>query len=141
VTAPMPRTRRRIVRRAVMAMAVVALLLIVMATREPPEIRRSRALRLGMTRAEVEAVMGKQDGAWGVSKPLPGEAMAGGGSGGGTPNGVYFGRSIAPKLRVLRWIGIPRNARHDDWPVRVRFDNHGNVDLIQRAREPAEQAP
>lgn len=131
----------RNVKRAVWTLAGAVLLLAILAGAWPSDKQRSRALRLGMTRAEVEAVMGKQDGDWGVSKPPPGEAMAGGGSGGGTSNGAYFGKSIVLKRRVYGWIGINSKVRHDDWPVQVRFDDDGQLDLIRRVGELAEEGP
>lgn len=131
---------RRIVRRAVIALAVVVLLglgLAWVATRESREIERSRALRIGMTRAEVEAVMGKQDGSWGVGRPLPAGFA---GVGGDITNGASFGKSIVLKLRVFNWLGIKPKVRDNDWPVRVRFSDDDYVDLIIRDGEPKDEA-
>jgi hypothetical protein len=56
----MPTTRpRRIVRRAVMAITAVVIAVIVWLTmREPPVVEPSRKIRLGMSRAEVESILG-----------------------------------------------------------------------------------
>ena len=56
----MPATRRRrIVRRAVMAITVVVLAVVAwLAMREPPVVEPAKRVRLGMTRYEVEAILG-----------------------------------------------------------------------------------
>ena len=130
--------KRRLIKRAVWTVLAALLLLALLIGVLPSDKKRSRALRLGMTRAEVEAVMGQQDGSWGVGKPPPGGA---GGGGSGISNGAYFGKSIVLKRRVGEWIGINSKVRHEDWPVRVRFDDDDRLDLIQRDGEPAEEAP
>lgn len=125
----MPATRpRRIVRRAVMALVVVAVLLGIglawVAMREPLEIQRSRSLRLGMTKAEVEAVMGRSDAGWFI-----GSVNSGGIS------GLYFGRTVALRRRIFTWLGFKDDSRSIHWPVRVTFDATGRANAIDRAGE------
>lgn len=132
---------RRTLRRAVMALALVVLLLAILAGVWPSDIKRSRALRLGMTRADVEAVMGEPDGSWGVGQPPPGGVMGGGGSGNWPTNGMSLGKAIAMKMRVLRWMGVNPKVQYDDWPVRVRFGDDDHVDMIKRQGETRVEAP
>jgi hypothetical protein len=120
---------RRIVRRAVIALAGVVLAglyVVWSATREPPEIQQSRGIRLGMTRPEVEAVMG-------FSETI-GYTKANG------EQGLMFGRSTQSNLmlmsKVKAWLGISnKGIPMDSWPVRCRLDKNGRVDLIERGDE------
>jgi len=128
----MPATRRRrIVRRAVMALSVVVLVAFVatcLVRLERPEIRRSRALRLGMNKTEVEAIMRP----WSIaSSKLPdGRELRGYG-----PDR----HGLDPLLRRLSdWLGI--DGKDTDDPVRVRFDANGQADRIERGEE-IEEAP
>ncbi|MBL8849566.1 MAG: hypothetical protein JNG89_07775 [Planctomycetaceae bacterium] len=135
----MPTTRRRrIVRRTVMALAGVGLLVgwvallyagwLLLASK-PPEIERSRGVRLGMTPLEVDAVMEVQPTAsngtmdsgqikmWGGAKPT-----------GGLGSATFERVLLAP------------HDRHITYPVIVRFDKNLRVDWIKRGEE-VEEAP
>lgn len=99
---------------------------------EPPEIERSRALRLGMTESEVVAVMGRSP---------HGRVQRNGSDYYITQ---YFGRSQDLRLRVydavVGWMGdgLVWSPFHEDWPVRVRFDRRppqGRVDRIERGSD------
>ena len=122
----MPTTRRRrIVRRAVMAMAGVVLLVISitwLVQREPPEIQRSRALRIGMTSAEVEAVMGQADGSYSYMTRN------------GNKVGLLFGRTVTAIFVASDWLGLEDRVSID-WPVRVGFDANDRVEQIVRGDE------
>lgn len=134
---------RLIVRRAVVALAVVVLAiglaLAWVETREAPEIQQSRELRIGMTIADVDNVMGP-----------PGIAIR-------RPNGSDFeitrligrwqtNRTMA-SWTVLNWIEewlpsrmwrwLPDGSIKDEnWPVRVRYmESTGRVVRIERGDE------
>jgi hypothetical protein len=127
-----------------MAAAVVVLLGAVfawLAVREPPEIGRSRALRLGMTQAEVEAVMGQADEIW-TTFFLGDVVSAGGGGSNLRTGGLLFGSMLKTKMRVRDWFGLKKdsfglkgNVELNDWPVRVRLDENGRVVYIRRGQE------
>jgi hypothetical protein len=129
--------RRRIVTRAVMALAGVVLLIVFWLTGvEPPEIIRSRALRLGMTEVEAVTVMGDtafvKDGPPGNDLTLIrcfGESQ---------------GRALNFENSVRYRLGLPvREIPPEDWPVRVwfRYGKRGfDVYRIERGNE-VEEAP
>jgi len=126
------RPRRRIVRRAVMAVVVLGVVVAWFARREPPEIQRSRALRIGMNRSEVEAVMGSPAGPDLVAASLG--------------HTVYYGQFQLTKSRwynaLCNWSGHSIwTVPHSDWPVRVMFQRPtGRVVRIERGDE-VEEAP
>ena len=130
----MEKTRkRRIVRRAVMAL--VACALVAWLLREPPEIDKSRAIKLGMQEHKVELAMGAREKRWTCRDPLTDSRW------------LIFGETTG-KRAILRqklngWIGsvyplppIP----FESWPVRVRVTPCGVVDRIERGNE-VEEAP
>lgn len=130
----MPATRpRRIVRRAVMVLAGAVLLVglasVWLAKHESSEVQRSRALRLGMSVAEVRTIMGDENGAETIK-------------GGNTPVlVVHYGR-LTYKFKGLRSrIGLPNNEMR--WPVRVHYSRGPQgwyVVRIERGDE-VEEAP
>jgi hypothetical protein len=134
----MPPTRlHRIVRRAVMALAGVVLLLAIIAawiaTREPPEIKRSRAVRIGMTESEVAAVMGEDQVSW--SETMNGRLRF----------TLCYGQWQEKKQDIYNslgaWLGRPEwTAPINDWPVQVRFHmgTENRVDRIKRGDEAEE---
>ena len=83
-----------------------------------------------MTRTEVKAVMGLTEN---IGCLKNGE------------NWLLFGQSatfrLGWKVQVEGWLGIPHDATPmDEWPVRVRFDQDGRVDRIERGDEVEEAA-
>jgi hypothetical protein len=135
-TAVMATTRRRrIVRRAATALTGVVLLLAIVAawiaTREPPEIERSRALRIGMTESEVAAVMGADQVSW--SQTINGRLRF------TLCYGQWQEKEQDVYNRLLTWRGRPEwTAPIEDWPVQVRFDmgtSENRVDRIVRGDE------
>src|SRR5262245_24849775 len=100
-------------KRWISVLVILSLLLACMATREPPEIQRSRDIRLGMTKPEVDGVMGAK-----VThrfQRLNGES------------GLLFGEPSTMRLRIIRllnWFGIATNIgdRFDHYPVRIYLD-------------------
>ena len=116
---------RKAVKRSVAAL-ILGLIAVWLGMREPPEIHRSRALRLGMTESEVKAAMG-------VHRPCLFW----------TPNGdsgMLFGRLAMVRSDLRRkvsvWLGLQiPGLPLEAWPVRVRFDQDGRVDRIERDNE------
>ena len=129
----MPSTRRRILRRAVIVLTVMALLIaLIMAFQKPddtPYIERSRAIRVGMTYAEVIAVMGADKA----------ECQLNGAT-------IYsFGSATLEKHRrwdrFIKRVGlVPTGPSIDAFPVHVRFDKVGRVDRIERGDQ-IEESP
>ena len=128
---PTPR-RRRIVRHAVMALAVVALLGVVwLVIREPPEIERSRGIKLGMTLLEVEAVMQPTE-AIGLTLPNGRELRM---------FGAVAQSRKSLKAKFNEYLGKQVfKSTIADYPVRVRFDKNCRADRIDRGDE-TEEAP
>jgi len=125
-TATMPITRkRRIGRRAVMALAVMVLLLAWLMIREPPVVGKSKAVRPGMTRAEVETILGPAS-IW---------------TGGAADATLFYG---TPGILILlesmsrEWVGAPP-AMLDmrRFPVQVTLQND-RVIRIDRSGETEE---
>lgn len=131
----MPTTRsRRTVRRAIVAVLGCGLLVSSwLMLREPPEIKRSHALKIGMSFEEVEAVMGpsQEEFDWGgcdrwrttlnYGAALPGRER-------------LSGRLSYWTFGTLR----PWRPSGNDWPVRVQFDLMrplGHVVRIDRGDE------
>ena len=110
-----------------MALVGVALLVGVwMVVHEPSEIKRSKAIRLGMTRSEVEAAMGHPD----TMVPLEFE------------DGrliLQYGDAAYLRYRftgyVAAWREQPGVLHAKWWPVRVWLDVDGVVVQIQRGDE------
>ena len=123
----MPTTRtNRIVRRAVMVLAGVVLIFTGwLVLREPPEIERSRGIKLGMTPLEVEAVMQTKE-TGGLRLP-DGREMRMFGAG-------AMSRSRL-KNRINEWTGTRLKSNMSDYPVRVRFDANWRADRIERGDE------
>lgn len=128
---PPPRPRR-IVTRAVLALAGVVLLVSVwLVVREPPEIERSRAITLGMTRSEVEAAMGHPDS----MVPLEisdGRVILQYG------DGAYIRYRLT--FALAAWRDNVAILDEEWWPVRVWLDVDGIVERIERGAE-VEEAP
>ncbi|HVJ67907.1 MAG TPA: hypothetical protein VM510_07985 [Caulifigura sp.] len=95
-------------------------------TAEPPEIARSRALRLGMTKQEAEQVMGFTQ--------TVGYKKANG------EEGIMYGTTgrwwVNLQFKINQWTGMTApGLRLDAWPVRCRFDENGRIDRIERGSE------
>jgi hypothetical protein len=118
--------KRPIVRPAVLALAGVVLLLGIVAAwltvREPPALQQSSALKLGMPRREVEAVMGKSKT---IVMPAPNETWLLYGNSGESVfqlrsfSSIWFGTSPPP-------FSLP------EWCVRVVLDENDRVNRIER---------
>jgi len=126
--------KRRIAKCLLMAIVVVVLLgvaLTWLATREPPEIARSRALWIGMTEEQVLAVMGSS------------QRQEVGGNGSGKFLFRCYGQSqgsvsnFANDVRYRLGFAV-RQIPLEDWPVRVFFRRGKQgfyVDRIERGGE------
>lgn len=93
--------------------------------REPPELDRSRAIKLGMSELEAQAVMGRR--AW-QKLSVPNVPME---------TWIVFGTATTARSRLadfLTWLKLPHpiEIEFPDWPVRVRLDQNGRVDRIER---------
>jgi hypothetical protein len=122
---PKPKRKRRRVIFTVVALAIASLASWVM-TAQPPEIARSRALRLGMTKQEVEQVMG-------FSQTV-GYKMVNG------EEGVMFGATglwwLNMQFKIQKWTGMNTpGLQQRSWPVRCRFDRSGRINRIERGDE------
>ena len=117
---------RRKVRRTVVVLGVAVLVVCLcwswLATHEPPEIQRSRALRIGMTMSEANSVMGDS------------QVHITGANGKHTTLVFYYGRS---RWEIMQWFNRVRGLlglqgggiSTDDWPVKVHFRS-GPSDLF-----------
>jgi hypothetical protein len=123
------RPPRRIVRRAVMAVAGGVVLLVLggvwLVSREPPEIELSRGLRLGMTPGEVDAVMQDElTSGYGLQS---------------RPRVWVYGADARGldrlKFKLTEWFGINIDREVTDYPVRVHFDRNWRADRIERGSE------
>jgi hypothetical protein len=119
-----PSKRRRWKRRTI-ALLVIALL--------SDAIRKARQLRIGMTYAEVLAIMGHPNVTT-TARPAPPPV----------PENAYFGdMGRAYKDGLLLWLrmktgfDIPMSDL-SSWPVHVRFDTKGCADRIRRGDEVVE---
>src|SRR5262249_9563338 len=110
--------KRQLTRAAAWSAAVVSLLLAaglaVDIVRERAEIQESRAVRLGMTTAEVETIFGRSLQGYVIRSQL----------------WLLYGAKGRAKFKFRitcqRWLGrqiLPMN--HTDWSVRMRFDKNG----------------
>jgi hypothetical protein len=139
---PPPR-RRRWKRWALVGVLLVGLFAW-LALAKPPEIEGSRAVRLGQTKAEVEAIVNKWiDSRYEMGGPVvvvdnsdTQEILS---------SGLLLDSRQGP-LRFLaatieQWTGwrVPFGLRSpsdfDSWPVHIRFDANGRVDRIKRGSE------
>ena len=124
------RRPRRIVRRAVMALAGVVLVAGWYAIYEPPVVRQSRAIKLGMDRRELGVAMK-------IKRPVPYYGANG-------ESWVVFGdppvtRRIA--VRFLTWIGVNPGDSFMYCPVRVKLSTTGRAVRIERRGEVEESPP
>jgi len=129
MSSPLP---RRIGRRTVLALGALVLLAGIMivwgTTRDSRAIERSRAVRIGMRRAEVEEVLGAPT----VILSTQSET------------GLLYG-ALGAKFHIgllaESWFGIDRSDFDiDEWPVHVWLDlNNSRVIRIERAGEEKEQ--
>lgn len=90
---------------------------------DPPEVEASRAIKLGMTRKEVRAILGVEPAGYGM--------------------GVLYGTVQTKMLEFRR--RLPASWRwkvnYDAWPVHIRFDQYDLVDRIKRGSETIERMP
>jgi hypothetical protein len=121
----MTNSRRRII---IAVGLVVAVLLAFAAISVRPDnsadIERSRSLRIGMTRAEVEAIMGADV----AECEMNGASILSYGSGTLQRHRTW--------TRVWDWMGLVNTGPLiTDFPVHVRFNQTGRVDRIERDAE------
>lgn len=124
-----PTHRRPIVGRALFVITAIVLVVVAWrAVRVPPELQLSRNVRLGMTRGEVEKVLGRSNSSIGNK----------------TETMLLYGASGIPwAFRMLKaeFFGDGGDQfRKEEWPVVIRLNKEGHVDFIQRGGEIVESA-
>lgn len=122
--------RGGLIRWAALAALILLPLLIWMSTRESPALQRSLSIRRGMTRAEVEQILGRSS----IELQSANEFS------------LLYGRSAIPMLTsavAYDWLGVDigGDLHVDDWPVEIWFDSKdATVTRVQRrvpGRDPA----
>jgi len=115
--------RRRLIRWAALATVILLPVLVWLTTRESAAILLSQTIRPGMTRAEVEQILGRSA----VTLESANETA------------LLYGASPIPRLLrtcAENWLGINGiggDFHVDDWPVRIWFDTKdGRVSRVQR---------
>lgn len=126
--------RRQIVRSAVLVLAAAGIFMTLIwmrvVSRQPPEIDRSRAVQLGMWASEVNAIMGFPSD---LEEPEHGRVV------------LLYDASRQKRREMQRLVAdwthnvIPI-VNTDVWPVRIRIDDEGRVDRIERGFE-VEESP
>jgi hypothetical protein len=92
---------------------------------EAPEVQQARAVTLGMTQAEVAAILGSG-----------GDMIDYGGLQPGLVRGASYTRWFRFYTRLEQMAGRSHlSSSFDDWPVHVRFDKSGRVSRIKRGSE------
>lgn len=139
-----PNPRRRWKRWTALALVLMIGCGVWMVSGEGETVRRAKALRLGMTKAEVAAVMGPPAESMSFSpktrrrvvNPFQSPRVA-----------LVEGQSFATTaerwryeihVRIARWMGpfaVEELARHPSYPVSVSYDNAGVARRIRRWRE------
>jgi hypothetical protein len=121
-----PKPRRRWKRWAALVLVLAVALIVWASSTESPTIRLSHQLRVGMTKAEVHAIMGEP------AESFPGRQ--------GRPDYETFATPLEMRLENLRskcefLLAKLRSSQSTSWidksPVRVRYDD-GHVVYIAR---------
>lgn len=131
---PAHRTRQLLRRVAIVLTGVLLALGAVVAwsaIREPPELQRSQAVTLGMSRPEVETIMG-------TTGCVDYDTTNG-------EHGRLYGALASQRQHVIgllvRWTGLDLSGPSiDAWPVHLRFDHNDRVIRIERGGDVEESS-